>query len=243
MDKVVFKNVYMKYDGAGDYSLSDISFSAREGETVGIIGGTGSGKTTLVSMIPGFYKAMHGEILISGKNIKDYDEKELKSKVGFCFQKYYLFHGNIRDNIKFGAPDATDEDIIEALKISQGYDFVMQKKNGLLESVSEKGANFSGGQKQRLMIARAIVRKPEILILDDSSSALDFATDKKLRMAISELKKITTFIVSQRVSSIIHSDKILVLDDGKLVGVGTHSELLNNNLIYREIYESQTKDK
>ncbi len=195
MNSVEFKNVYMKYAGAGDYSLEDISFSVKKGETIGVIGSTGSGKTTLVSLIPGFYPAASGEVLVDGKNVNDHDPEALKNKIGFCFQHYYMFKGSIRDNVAFGKADATDEEIKEALKIAQGLDFVMDKRAGLMENVTEKGTNLSGGQKQRLMIARALVRKPEILILDDSSSALDYATDRRLREAIGQLKDMTVFIV------------------------------------------------
>ena len=243
MSSVEFKKVYMKYAGAGDYSLEDISFSVNKGETVGIIGSTGCGKTTLVSLIPGFYPAAEGEVLVDGKNVTKYDPVVLKNKVGFCFQHYYMFKGTILENVAFGNPAATEEDIKEALKLAQGLDFVMEKREGLYDRVSEKGTNLSGGQKQRLMIARALVRKPEILILDDSSSALDYATDRRLREALKALKDMTVFIVSQRTASVLHADKILVLEDGKLVGVGTHEELLKNNSVYREIYESCTKEQ
>ncbi len=243
MKSVEFKNVYMKYAGAGDYSLEDITFTAEKGETIGIIGSTGSGKTTLVSLIPGFYPAAKGEVLVNGKNVNTYELSELKKKVGFCFQHYYMFKGTIFENVAFGAPGATEEDVKEALRISQGLDFVMEKSGGLNEKVSEKGTNLSGGQKQRLMIARALVRKPEILVLDDSSSALDYATDRRLREAVKELKDMTVFIVSQRTASVLHADKIIVLEDGKMAGIGTHEELLKNNSVYKEIYESCTKEQ
>ncbi len=233
----------MKYAGAGDYSLFDISFRAEKGETIGIIGSTGSGKTSLVSLIPGFYPAAEGEVLVDGVNVNDFDPEELKRKVGFCFQQYYMFKGSIRDNVAFGCPEATDDDVKEALKTAQGLDFVMNKPGGLNENVSEKGTNLSGGQKQRLMIARALVRKPEILVLDDSSSALDYATDRHLREALRELKDMTVFIVSQRTASVLHADKIIVLEDGRLAGIGTHDELLKENSVYREIYESCTKEQ
>ncbi len=233
----------MKYAGAGDYSLEDISFTAEKGETVGIIGSTGCGKTTLVSLIPGFYPTARGEVLVDGKNVADYDPDDLKKKVGFCFQHYYMFKGTIRDNVAFGKPDATDDEIKEALRISQGLDFVMDKPAGLDEKVSEKGTNLSGGQKQRLMIARALVRRPEILVLDDSSSALDYATDRRLREAIGKLGDMTVFIVSQRTASVLHADKIIVLEDGRIAGIGKHDELLETNSVYREIYESCTKEQ
>jgi ABC-type multidrug transport system fused ATPase/permease subunit len=240
---VEFKNVYMKYEGAGDYSLEDISFSAEKGETIGIIGSTGCGKTTLVSLIPGFYPVASGEVLVDGKNVRDYDPDELKKKVGFCFQHYYMFKGTIYENVAFGKPGATFDEVKEALRIAQGLDFVMDKPGQLKEPVAEKGTNFSGGQKQRLMIARALVRKPEILVLDDSSSALDYATDRRLREAIKELKGMTVFIVSQRTASVLHADRIIVLEDGRVAGIGTHDELLKNNSVYREIYESCTKEQ
>ncbi len=233
----------MRYAGAGDYSLEDISFSVKKGETIGIIGSTGSGKTTLVSLIPGFYPATSGEVRVNGKNVSEYEPEDLKSRVGFCFQHYYMFKGTIRDNVAFGKPDATDEEIKEALRISQGLDFVMEKPAGLLDPVTEKGTNLSGGQKQRIMIARALVRKPEILILDDSSSALDYATDRRLRKALEELKDSTVFIVSQRTASVLHADRIIVLEDGRIAGIGTHEELLKTNSVYGEIYESCTKEQ
>ena len=233
----------MKYEGAGDYSLEDISFEVKQGETVGIIGSTGCGKTTLVSLIPGFYPVSSGEVLVDGRNVKDYDPSELKNKVGFCFQHYYMFKGTIRENVAFGKQGATDDEIKEALRIAQGLDFVMDKPGGLDEKVTEKGTNLSGGQKQRLMIARALVRRPEILILDDSSSALDYATDRRLREALKQLKDTTVFIVSQRTASVLHADKIIVLEDGKVAGIGTHDELLKNNSVYGEIYESCTKEQ
>ncbi len=243
MKSVEFKNVYMKYAGAGDYSLEDVSFSAEKGETIGIIGSTGCGKTTLVSLIPGFYPAAEGEVLVDGKNVNEYDQEELINKVGFCFQHYYMFKGTIYDNVAFGKKGATEEEVKEALRIAQGLDFVMDKKGQLEAPVAEKGTNLSGGQKQRLMIARALVRRPEILILDDSSSALDYATDRRLREAVKELKDMTVFIVSQRTASVLHADKIIVLEDGKVAGIGTHDELLKNNSVYKEIYESCTKEQ
>ncbi len=233
----------MKYAGAGDYSLFDISFRAEKGETIGIIGSTGSGKTSLVSLIPGFYPAAKGEVLVDGVNVNAQEPDMLKRKVGFCFQHYYMFKGSIRDNVAFGCPDASDDDIREALRTAQGLDFVMNKPGGLDEPVSERGTNLSGGQKQRLMIARALVRKPEILVLDDSSSALDYATDRRLREAIRELKDMTVFIVSQRTASVLHADRIIVLEDGRIAGIGTHDELLKDNAVYREIYESCTKEQ
>ncbi len=233
----------MKYAGAGDYSLEDISFKAEKGETIGIIGSTGCGKTTLVSLIPGFYPAASGSVLVNGKNVADWDPDDLKRRIGFCFQKYYMFKGTIMENVAFGNPNASEEDVKNALRTAQGLDFVMDKPDRLYEKVSEKGTNLSGGQKQRLMIARALVRKPEILILDDSSSALDYATDRRLREALSELKDMTVFIVSQRTASVIHADRIIVLEDGRVAGIGTHKELLETNSVYKEIYESCTQEQ
>ena len=233
----------MKYAGAGDYSLEDISFKAEKGETIGIIGSTGCGKTTLVSLIPGFYPAASGSVFVNGKNVAEWDPDDLKRRIGFCFQKYYMFKGTIMENVAFGNPKASEEDVKNALRTAQGLDFVMDKPEGLYEKVSEKGTNLSGGQKQRLMIARALVRKPEILILDDSSSALDYATDRRLREALSELKDMTVFIVSQRTASVIHADRIIVLEDGRVAGIGTHKELLETNSVYKEIYESCTQEQ
>lgn len=241
--KIEFKNVYLRYSKAGDYSLEDISFKVYPGQTVGIIGSTGSGKSSLVSLIPLFYPATKGEILVDGRNVNAYDKEELREKIGFCFQTYYLFRGTIRDNVVFGCEEATDTEIEEALRLSQSYDFVMSKPKGLDTEVSEKGTNLSGGQKQRLMIARAVVSKPEILILDDAASALDFATEKRLRDGLKKLTDTTLFIVSQRTSSIKHADMIICLDDGRIAAIGTHDELLQNSEVYRQIHESQTDEK
>ncbi len=233
----------MKYAGAGDYSLEDISFKAEKGETIGIIGSTGCGKTTLVSLIPGFYPAASGSVFVNGKNVADWDPDDLKRRIGFCFQKYYMFKGTIMENVAFGNPKASEEDVKNALRTAQGLDFVMDKPNGLYEKVSEKGTNLSGGQKQRLMIARALVRKPEILILDDSTSALDFLTEKNIREEIAKIEDSTVFIVSQRASSVMNADLIIVLDDGKAAGIGTHEELLKSCEVYEEIYYSQFERK
>lgn len=239
--KVEFENVSLKYEGAGEESLHNISVKVKMGETIGVIGGTGSGKTSFVNMIPGFYKATEGVVKIEGSDIGEFQNQVLREKVGIVPQKALLFKGTIRSNLMWGNGNATEEELIDALKKSQSYDFVMEKEKGLDTEVAQAGRNFSGGQKQRLTIARALVRKPEILILDDSSSALDFATDARLRAAIRELDDVTTFVVSQRTSSIMHADQIIVLDDGQMVGLGTHDELLETCDVYREIYESQFK--
>ena len=237
-----FKNVSLAYQGAGDASLSDISFTVRRGETVGIIGGTGSGKSSLVHLITRFYDATEGEILLKGENIKHWEKNALNSCVSLVPQKPLLFSGTVRSNLLWGKKDATDEELFDALEKAQAKDFVLKKEKGLDEEVSQGGVNFSGGQKQRLTIARALVSGAEILILDDSSSALDFATDAALRKALKSLKgNVTTFIVSQRTSSIAHADKILVLEDGCLVGEGKHGELVEDCPVYREIYHSQFK--
>lgn len=236
-----FVNVSLTYKEAGEESLSDISFSVKKGETVGIIGGTGSGKSSLVNLIPHFYDCTKGGVYVNGINVKSYNPKELREKIGIVMQKAVLFKGTIKDNILWGNKNATNSDINTALEISQATDVIASKKNGLDEILEQGGKNLSGGQKQRLTIARALVKQPEILILDDSASALDYATDAKLRQAIKGLKNTTTvFIVSQRTSSIMSADKIVVLDDGKIVGIGTHSQLLKNCDIYKEIYSSQT---
>ncbi len=241
---VEFDNVSLTYDGAGDASLSNIDFKVKAGETVGIIGGTGSGKTSLVHLIPRFYDAAAGSVRVDGKDVKDYSMEELREKVGIVMQKAVLFKGTIKDNLRWGKADATDEEMERALEISQAKEFVDLKPKRLDEYISQGGKNLSGGQRQRLTIARAIVRQPDILILDDSASALDYATDAKLRKSLKEMgkenNKITTvFIVSQRTSSIQHADKIVVLDDGEIVGIGKHDELLKNCAVYREIYYSQ----
>lgn len=238
--KVEFQQVSMQYKGAGGEALTDISFSVKPGQTVGIIGGTGSGKTSLVHLIPRFYDASKGTVRIDGRDVKDYSITELRAKVGIVMQKSVLFHGTIRENICWGKEDATIEEINEALEISQAKEIVDGKPDGLETVVSQGARNLSGGQKQRLSIARAMVKKPEILILDDSASALDYATDKKLRQAIGNLAgDMTVFIVSQRTSSIMHADLILVLEDGKVAAMGNHEELMKNCRIYQEIYYSQ----
>lgn len=239
---IEFRDVSLRYKNAGDDSLSHISFSVKAGETVGIIGATGSGKTSLVNMIPRFYDASEGAVLFCGEDIKTLDGEKVREKIGIVPQKAVLFKGSIRDNIKWGKSDASDDEILEACRAAQAIDVVNSKQDGLDAEVEQGGRNFSGGQRQRLTIARALVKSPEILILDDSSSALDFATDAALRKAIASLSyKPTVFVVSQRASSIQYADKIVVLEDGEMVGIGTHTELLENCDVYREIYDSQFK--
>lgn len=235
-----FEKVSMTYKNAGAASLSDISFSVRQGQTLGIIGSTGSGKSTLVNLIPRFYHATEGTVTVCGKQVERYSEEELRDKIGVVAQKNVLFKGTVRSNLLWGDQNADEATLTEALKAAQAYDFVMDKVGGLDTEVEQGGKNFSGGQQQRLCIARALVKRPEILILDDSSSALDFATDASLRKAIRALPyHPTTVIVSQRTSSIMHADTIVVLDDGELAGVGTHDELMQNCPVYIEIYQSQ----
>lgn len=237
---IEFKNVSFSYNNSKQYSLENISLSINKGETIGIIGGTGAGKSTLVNLIPRFYESTEGEIFINGENIKNYSIKDLRNLFGIVPQKAVLFTGSLRENMKWANKNASDEEILMALDIAQCSDFVSNLKDGLDTSVLQGGKNFSGGQKQRLTIARALVGSPKIIILDDSSSALDFATDLKLRQALNiHAKEITTIIVSQRASSIKNSDKIVVLDDGKLAVIGTHEELLENSEVYKEICLSQ----
>lgn len=238
---VEFRNVSLRYANAGEDSLTGMSFAVKRGETVGIIGGTGSGKSSLVNLIPRFYDATGGEVLIGGRNADSFAPEELRMKIGVVPQKAVLFKGTIRENMQWGKSDATDEEIMAAAKTAQAAD-VIEGKGGLDYEIEQGGKNLSGGQRQRFTIARALVRKPEILILDDSASALDFATDAALRKAIREMDSDpTVFIVSQRTSSIQHADKIIVLDDGKIVGIGRHDELLENCPVYSEIYNSQFK--
>lgn len=237
---VEFEHVSLAYKDAGEEALSDITFSVKKGETIGIIGGTGSGKTSLIHLIPRFYDATEGKVRIAGKDISDYEVENLRKHIGIVPQKAVLFKGTIEENLRWGNPDATKEDLEEALEISQSREFVEAKEDKWQFRIEQGGKNLSGGQRQRLTIARALVRQPEILILDDSVSALDFATDAKLRHALGEMKKKPTlFIVSQRASSLLQADKILVLDDGKLVGCGRHEKLLKSCDIYQEIYYSQ----
>ena len=235
-----FKHVSLTYQGAGAPTLQDMNFTVNRGDTVGIIGGTGSGKTSLVNLIPGFYPATEGEILLEGRDIRTMSDEELRGRIGVVPQKAVLFKGTIRSNLQWGKPDATEEEMWKALELAQASEVVDGKPGKLDAIVAQNGKNFSGGQRQRLTIARALVRNPEILILDDSASALDYATDAKLRAAIRTLEdKTTTFIVSQRASTIRHADKIIVLDDGEIAGMGTHDELLKDCTVYQEIYYSQ----
>lgn len=239
-NKVVFKNVTFTYRGAKEPALQDISFTAKAGQTIGVIGGTGCGKSTLVNLIPRFYDVSSGEILVDDVNVKGYSFHQLRDRIGIVPQKAVLFNGTIADNLRWGKEDATEEEMLRAVRIAQGSDVIAAKKNGLEEVVLQGGKNFSGGQRQRLTIARAIVKEPEILILDDSASALDFATDAGLRRAIKEeTKGMTVFIVSQRASTIKQADKIIVLEDGAMAGIGTHEELLKTCAVYKEIVESQ----
>lgn len=234
-----FQHVSLEYNGAGEESLTDISFSLEKGQTVGIIGGTGSGKSSLVHLLPRFYDASKGEVLLEGRNVKEYTKEELCDKIGIVMQKAVMFQGSIESNLLFGKPGATNEEMTEAIAIAQAED-VVASKGGLDASIEQGGRNLSGGQKQRLSIARALVKKPEILIFDDSASALDYATDARLRTALKKLSyNPTVLIVSQRAASILHADLILVLDDGNLVGRGTHEELMDTCEVYQEIYYSQ----
>ena len=239
-----FDHVSLTYEGAGDKTLQDMNFIVEKGQTIGIIGGTGSGKTSLVNLIPGFYPATEGVIRLEGRNIAEIPEKELRMRIGVVPQKAVLFKGTIRSNLLWGNPDATDEELWAALETAQAKE-VVEGKQGMLDAqVAQNGKNFSGGQRQRLTIARALVRKPDILILDDSASALDYATDARLRAALGQIGgDTTTFIVSQRASSIMHADRIIVLDDGEIAGLGTHEALLQNCKVYQEIYYSQYPEK
>ena len=237
---VEFSHVSLTYKGTSDTSLSNINFCAEKGQTIGIIGGTGSGKSSLVNLIPRFYDATEGTVKINGRDIKEYQTENLREHIGVVLQKAVLFKGSIADNLRWGKEDATEQDMYDALDISQAREFVDTKQGGLEFQIEQGGRNLSGGQKQRMTIARALVRKPEILILDDSASALDFATDAALRKSIKEMKnQPTVFIVSQRAASIQYADQIIVLDDGKMAGIGTHEELLKDCPIYQEIYYSQ----
>ncbi len=235
-----FSHVDLTYAGAGDKSLEDVTFSVKKGQTVGIIGGTGSGKTSLVHLIPRFYDATGGEVRIGGRDIRTYSKQQLCNMVGIVMQKAVLFRGTIRENLLWGKKDATEEELWKALTIAQAKEIVEGKADGLEEEIEQGGRNLSGGQRQRLAIARTLVGQHPILILDDSSSALDYATDARLRMAIADLDpKPTVLIVSQRAASILYADLIIVMDDGKIVGQGTHEQLLENCPVYREIYDSQ----
>lgn len=237
---VQLKNACLRYKDAAEYSLENINLTVKRGETIGIIGGTGSGKTSLVNIICRFYDVEDGEVIVNGHNVKEYSLQTLRSMIGIVPQKAVLFKGSIRDNIKWGNTDATDTEIMQAVIAAQADDIISSKDGGLDYIIEQEGKNLSGGQRQRLTIARALVRKPQILILDDSSSALDYATDAKLRKAIrSSDFSPTVFIVSQRAVSIQHADRIIVLDDGKAVGIGTHEQLLHTCNVYKEIYDSQ----
>lgn len=237
---VAFEDVTFAYHKDAEPAISHISFVAKKGETIGIIGGTGSGKSTIVNMLPAFYRPTEGKIYIDGKNVNCYDEQELKDKIGMVMQKAVLFKGTIAENLQFGKADATEDEMWQALSMAQAKEFVEQKEGGLSFVINEGGKNLSGGQKQRLTIARALVKKPEILVLDDSASALDYATDAALRKALKETgENQITFIVSQRAASIMHANQIIVLDEGEMVGLGTHSELLKKCQVYKEIYDSQ----
>lgn len=239
---VEFRNVSLRYKNAGDDSLKNINLKVKKGQTVGIIGGTGSGKTSFVHLIPRFYDVTKGNVLVEGKDVKEYSLEELRQKVGIVMQKAVLFKGSIRENLTWGKKNASEKEMYRALEIAQAQDIVKSKKSGLDFMISQGGKNLSGGQRQRLTIARALIKSPDILILDDSASALDFATDAKLRQAIRNMEeKTTVFIVSQRTSSIQHADQIVVLDDGEIAGIGTHEELLKNCEVYQEIYYSQFK--
>lgn len=237
---VEFDNVSLTYRGAGEASVEGISFRAEPGQTIGMIGGTGSGKSSLVHLIPRFYDVTEGAVRIDGEDVRQMELGKLRQMVGIVMQKAVLFHGTIRENLQWGKSDATEEEMWQALKLAQAEEFVLKKEEGLDYEIEQGGKNLSGGQRQRLTIARALIRRPSILILDDSASALDLATDAKLRQALTELRKGSTiFIVSQRTSSIQHADQILVLDDGEMVGLGTHEELLQKCEVYQEIYDSQ----
>lgn len=237
---VEFRNVSLTYEEGAGEALQNISFKVRRGETIGIIGGTGSGKSSLVNLIPRFYDASQGEVLVGGHNVKEYRQEELRSRIGVVLQKAVLFKGTVARNLSFGKSNASAEEMDEALAVSQAKEYVDLKPGRTEFELEQNGRNLSGGQKQRMTIARALIRKPDILILDDSASALDFATDAKLRMAIRGMSRtLTTFIVSQRAASVQYADQILVMDDGRLVGIGTHAELLAGNPVYQEIYYSQ----
>ncbi len=242
LPQIVFDKVSLKYDGAGEESLKNISFQAEKGQVIGVIGGTGSGKTSLVNLIPRFYDATKGKIWIDGIEVTQYSKEELRDRIGVVPQKAVLFKGTIRSNLCWGKPNASDEEMMKAVEIAQAKEIVEQKKERLDFEISQNGRNLSGGQRQRLTIARALVRKPEILILDDSASALDYATDAALRKALQNMEeKPTIFIVSQRTASIQHADLIIVLEDGEMVGMGRHEELLKSCETYQEIYASQFK--
>lgn len=241
---VEFDHVSLRYYEGGEQALTDIHFKAKKGATIGVIGGTGSGKSSLVNLIPRFYDVEKGSVKVDGRDVREYPLAQLRDKIGVVMQKAVLFKGTIRENLLWGNENASDEDLWEAIKAAQAEEFVLQKRDKLDEMIEQEGRNLSGGQKQRLSIARALVKKPEILILDDSSSALDYATDAALRKSIKDLSgEITVFIVSQRASSMLHADTIIVLDDGNVAGMGTHEELLKGCEVYQEIYYSQFERK
>ena len=241
---VEFDHVSLRYYEGGEEALTDIHFKANKGDVIGVIGGTGSDKSSLVNLIPRFYDVERGSVKVDGRDVREYSLEELRDKIGMVMQKAVLFHGTIRDNLKWGNEEASDDELWEALRIAQAEEFVLKKEKQLDEMIEQEGRNLSGGQKQRLSIARALVKKPEILILDDSASALDYATDASLRKALREMPGETTvFIVSQRASSLMHADTIIVLDDGDVAGMGTHEELLKNCQVYQEIYYSQFERK
>lgn len=241
---VEFDHVSLRYYEGGEQALTDIHFKAKKGATIGVIGGTGSGKSSLVNLIPRFYDVEKGSVKVDGRDVREYPLTQLRDKIGVVMQKAVLFKGTIRENLLWGNENASDEDLWEAIKAAQAEEFVLQKRDKLDEMIEQEGRNLSGGQKQRLSIARALVKKPEILILDDSSSALDYATDAALRKSIKDLSgEITVFIVSQRASSMLHADTIIVLDDGNVAGMGTHEELLKGCEVYQEIYYSQFERK
>ncbi len=239
----MFDNVSFSYSKNKDnLVLENCNFEIKSGETVGIIGGTGSAKTTLVQLIPRLYDVLEGKVLVGGRDVRDYKIKTLRDSVAMVLQKNVLFSGTIKENLKWGNENATDEEIIEACKIAQAYDFIMSFPKGFETELGQGGVNVSGGQKQRLTIARALLKKPKILILDDSTSAVDTATDSKIRQGLKEhVADTTVIIIAQRISSVSDADKIIVLDDGKINAIGTHEELLATNSIYREVYESQKK--
>lgn len=239
---VEFRNVSMRYKGAGADTLTGIDFKAKPGDTIGIIGGTGSGKSSVVNLIPRFYDVTEGQVMVDGMDVREYKITDLRDKIGIVPQKAVLFAGTVRSNLAWGKEDATEEEMQQALSVAQAAEVVDKKEGKLDAEVEQGGKNFSGGQKQRLTIARALVKQPEILIMDDSSSALDYATDAKLRQAIHNMpNRPTVFIVSQRAASIMYADKIIVLDDGTVAGTGTHEELLKDCSVYQEIYYSQFK--